>query len=223
MEMHKPINVIEANGVIKQFGDQMVLDGTDFEMPAGSIYGITGANGSGKSVFLRILTGLIHPNAGSVMIFGDSIGGTVEFPRSTGALIDQAGFIKNLSGFSNLKLLADINKKIGPAQINECLRFVGINPNNRRPVGTYSTGMRQRLALAQAMMEEPDLLILDEPANGLDFGGQSEIFTLLAEFRKLGKSILLTSHSRDELRLLCDKVFMLTGGKLQPMVMEAMA
>jgi len=214
--------IVETSGIVKRFGKQTVLNGVDFEMPAGVIYGISGPNGSGKSVFLRILTGLVLPDVGTVKISGENIGSEVEFPQSTGALIDRPGFIHAMSGLRNLLLLAKISGRISPGEVEEAMQVVGLDPNDHKPVRMYSTGMRQRLGLAQAIMEDPELLILDEPTNGLDFEGQREIYSYLVELRNDGKSILITSHNRDEIKILCDRVFTLTEGKLteEPLVRE---
>ncbi len=206
--------VISARGITKCFGKRLVLDGLDFDLPRGQIYGISGPNGSGKSVFLRILTGLVYPNTGSVQIFDQQVGAEVEFPRSTGALIDRPGFLYANSGYRNLELLASIRGVTPPAKIVETMYFVGLDPHDKKPVGAYSTGMRQRLGLAQAIMEEPELLILDEPSNGLDFEGQREIYGYLVKLRQEGKTILITSHNRDEMRILCDHIYVMRGGKL---------
>ena len=149
------------------------------------------------------------------MIFNQSIGANVEFPPSTGALIDHPGFLLNESGKRNLQLLAKISGKVTPEKIDETMRFVGLDPDDRKPFKTYSVGMRQRLGLAQAIMEDPDLLILDEPTAGLDFDGQHEIYEYLIELRKQGKTILITSHSQGEIKLLCDKAFLLKDGKMK--------
>jgi ABC-2 type transport system ATP-binding protein len=209
--------IVSAKNISKQFGSKVVLDRLDFEMPAGKIYAISGVNGSGKSVFLRILVGLILPTSGQVTIFGQRIGSDVEFPHSTGALIDHPGFLLNESGERNLLLLAKISGKATPKKISETMRYIGLDSQNRKPFKTYSVGMRQRLGLAQAIMEEPQLLILDEPTAGLDFDGQREIYNYLIELRKQGKSILITSHSQGEIKLLCDKAFLLSNGRLEVM------
>ena len=209
--------VISAKNISKQFGSKVVLDGLDFEIPSGKIYAICGPNGSGKSVFLRILVGLIHPTRGQVEIFGQRISAQVDFPAETGALIDHPGFLQNESGLRNLQLLAKISGKATPDKIKMMMRFVGLDPQDRKAVKSYSVGMRQRLGLAQAIMEDPQLLILDEPTAGLDFDGQREIYNYLIELRKLGKTILITSHSQSEVKLLCDRAFLMSKGRLQPM------
>jgi ABC-2 type transport system ATP-binding protein len=213
--MQKESITIKAKDIHKRFGSKVVLEGLDFQLPAGQIYAICGKNGSGKSVFLRILTGLMFPTGGQVTVFGQQIGGEVEFPAKTGALIDHPGFLMNESGRRNLILLAKISGKATPEKIDETLRFVGLDPTDRKPFKTYSVGMRQRLGLAQAIMEDPDLLILDEPTAGLDFDGQREIYEYLIELRKQGKTILITSHSQGEIKLLCDRAFLLKEGKLE--------
>lgn len=210
--------VITSRNVSKKFGKNQVLDRVDFDLPAGVIYGISGPNGTGKSVFLRILTGLILPDEGEVTVYGKKIGKDIEFAPATGILIDSPGFLLAVSGRRNLQLLASVSGKASETRIVEAIRQVGLNPEDRRPVSTYSTGMRQRLGLAQAIMEDPDLLILDEPTTGLDFDGQREIYNYLVELRSQGKTILITSHSRDELKILCDKIFILSCGKLNQLV-----
>lgn len=213
--MQKENSIIKAQNIHKRFGHKVVLTDLDFELSAGQICAICGPNGSGKSVFLRILTGLMFPSSGQVSVFDQRIGQDVEFPSSTGALIDHPGFLWNESGRRNLLLLAKISGKATPEKIDETLRFVGLDPTDRKPFKTYSIGMRQRLGLAQAIMEDPNLLILDEPTAGLDFDGQREIYEYLIELRKQGKTILITSHSQGEIKLLCDRAFLLKDHKLE--------
>lgn len=212
--------IVTAQNITKRFGKRIVLEDLDFDLPQGQIYGISGPNGSGKSIFLRILTGLVRPDTGRVSVFDQRIGDAVEFPRSTGALIDRPGFLPSSSGYRNLELLASIRGVVTPTKIADTMYLVGLDPHDKKPVSAYSTGMRQRLGLAQAIMEDPELLILDEPTNGLDFEGQREIYGYLVELRKTGTTILLTSHNRDELRILCDRIFVMRGGKLQPTIDE---
>jgi ABC-2 type transport system ATP-binding protein len=216
MTINETSYVIQTQNIVKSFGKNPVLQHTDFDLPAGVIYGICGPNGSGKSVFLRILSGLILPEQGSVTVFGKKVGKEVEFAPNTGILIDNPGFLLAQSGRRNLQLLAKVSGKASEERISKVIRTVGLDPDDRRPVSTYSTGMRQRLGLAQAIMEDPELLILDEPTTGLDFDGQRDMYTYLTDLRNQGKTILITSHSLDELKILCDRVFVISAGAIIP-------
>ena len=206
--------IIEARQISKSFGKKMVLQSLDFALPKGQIYAICGSNGAGKSVFLRIIMGLVYPDSGSVRVNGQLVGKEVEFPRSVGSLIDHPGFLLSESGYKNLELLALISGKATKEDIEATIRFVGLDPKETKPVRTYSVGMRQRLGLAQAIMEDPTLLILDEPTAGLDIEAQQDIYDFLIALRRQGKTILITSHSLNEVKLLCDKAFQVREGKL---------
>lgn len=209
---------ITVSNVSKRFGDRLVLDGINLTVPACRIYGLRGHNGSGKSVLLRIICGLVVPTSGEVTIFGQRIGKDAEFPDNTGALIDQPGFLPHYSGLRNLQLLAMIRNVVTRKEIAETIRLVGLDPTDRRPVRTYSTGMRQRLGLAQALMESPRLLILDEPTNALDREGVKDVHRLVRELTSRGVTILLTSHSQEEIQDLCDAVFEIDRGHLSPVL-----
>ncbi len=208
--------VVEAIDISKRFKKQLVLDNVSLKVATGQIVGISGHNGSGKSIFLRILCGLLRPNHGQVTVWGQVIGQDIEFPNKTGIMIDGPGFIDQITGMRNLKLLAMIRNTIDEEQIRDTMRVVGLDPDNKLAVGKYSTGMRQRLGLAQALMEQPDLLILDEPTNGIDRKGTSEVQSLLRQLAAEGNTIILTSHSAQELTDVCDQVYELENGKLQP-------
>lgn len=205
---------IAIEGVSKQIGDRLILDGINLNVPPGKIYGISGPNGSGKSMLLRVICGLVHPTRGRVWIFGREIGKDVEFPGETGVLIETPGFLPHYSGFRNLQLLAMIRNRISSEDIVNTMRLVGLDPYEPKPVRTYSTGMRQRLGIAQAIMENPRLLLLDEPTNGLDREGIKDVHRLLKELRADGVTILLTSHSREEIDELCDAEFVMGNGRL---------
>ena len=207
--------VIEATKVSKRFKEQLILDGVSLKVPAGQIVGISGHNGSGKSIFLRILCGLLRPNQGQVTVWGQTIGQEIEFPSKTGIMIDGPGFINHLTGFRNLKLLAMIRDEIHDEQIRNTMKTVGLDPDNKLPVSKYSTGMRQRLGLAQALMEQPDLLILDEPTSGIDRVGTAEVQSLICRLATEGKTIVLTSHSAQELVDVCNQVYELEQGRLR--------
>jgi len=209
--------VVEVNGVSKQIGDRRILDQVDLRVPDGQIYGISGHNGAGKSILLRIISGLVRPNSGQVRVFGEVIGGAVEFPKATGVVIDGPGFLPHYSGVKNLQLLAMIRDQVSLQEITDAMRLVGLDPQDRRPVRTYSTGMRQRLGLAQAIMERPKLLLLDEPTSAIDRDGREAIYQFLKDMKSKGVTIVHTSHSKEELSTLCDAAFLMENGRLTAM------
>ncbi len=207
-------SAIEIKNLSKQIKQQTILDNVTLTVPMGEIYGIRGHNGAGKSMLFRVICGLVKPDTGSVKVFGQTIGKEVEFPPDVGALIDTPGFLPNYSGFHNLKLLAMIRNQVNDEEISSTLRRVGLDPKVSKPVKTYSTGMRQRLAIAQAMMEKPRLLLLDEPTNGLDREGVQAIHQLLVDLKAQGITILLASHNKEELETLCHTVVWMDRGRL---------
>ena len=206
--------VIEVHNVSKHIKGRQILDAVSFVIQHGSISGIKGHNGAGKSMLLRTIAGLVLPSHGHVRVFGERIGADAEFPRDTGAMIDGPGLLPHYSGFQNLHFLAMIRNRISKAEIADAMRLVGLNPDDKRPVRTYSTGMRQRLGIAQAIMEHPALLLLDEPTSAIDAEGRQVIYRILQQQREQGATILLTSHSEEELAALCDQIFFMDGGKL---------
>ena len=211
---------VEIEGVTKRFGEDLVLKEVNLVMESGKVYGIVGNNGSGKTVLMKCICGFLPPSSGTIRVFGKRIGVDWDFPESLGVIIETPGFLTNQTGIRNLKILADLNRKIGETEIRQVLKRVGLNPDMKKPVGKYSLGMRQRLGIAQAIMEDPKLLILDEPFNGLDKNGVAEIRSLLLELKKEGKTILLASHNEDDIRILCDRVYEMDGGILRERTME---
>lgn len=205
---------INVEGVCKQIGKHLILEDICLRVPVGQVCGISGYNGSGKSMLLRIICGLVLPSKGKVEVFGERIGQEAEFPKETGALIESPGFLADYSGFMNLQLLAMIRNQITRDDIRATIRQAGLNPDDPRPVRTYSTGMRQRLGIAQALMEKPKLLLLDEPTNGLDREGVQDVHRLVQDLRSSGVTILLTSHSQEEIQRLCEAAFFIDGGHL---------
>ena len=197
--------VIQAAKVTKYFGEDCVLKEADLILRKGEVCGIVGNNGSGKTVLMKCICGFL----------GKEIGKDTDFPESLGVIIESPGFLTNMTGFRNLEILADMNRRITAAQIRLVLKKVGLDPDLKKAVAKYSLGMRQRLGIAQAIMEDPDLLILDEPFNGLDKHGVEEIRKILLELKKEGKSILLASHNAEDIRILCDRVFEMDGGILR--------
>ena len=206
---------IELIHVTKKFGQELVLKEVNLTLEQGRVYGIVGNNGSGKTVLMKCICGFLIPTTGLIQVFGSSIGQDVDFPESLGVIIETPGFLTNLTGRKNLEILAGMRRKIGPAEIQQVLEKVGLDPALKKPVANYSLGMRQRLGIAQAIMEDPKLLILDEPFNGLDKHGVGEIRKLLLELKEEGKTILLASHNEEDIRILCDHVYEMDGGILR--------
>lgn len=206
---------IELIHVTKKFGQELVLKEVNLTLEQGRVYGIVGNNGSGKTVLMKCICGFLIPTTGLIRVFGSSIGQDVDFPESLGVIIETPGFLTNLTGRKNLEILAGMRGKIGPAEIQQVLEKVGLDPALKKPVANYSLGMRQRLGIAQAIMEDPKLLILDEPFNGLDKHGVGEIRKLLLELKEEGKTILLASHNEEDIRILCDEVYEMDGGVLR--------
>lgn len=185
-----------------------VFQNLNFSCKQGEIIGITGANGSGKSVLFKLIAGLYSPSYGEVLINGENIVPERKIPANLGALIEEPGFINYYSGFKNLQYLASIRGVVGDQEINDTLKIVGLYEQKDQKVKTYSLGMRKKLGIAQAIMENPSILLLDEPMNALDKSSVENMRTL---FRKLssekGTTILIASHSEEDIRILCDKVY----------------
>lgn len=199
-------SIIILENVVKKFKDYTALRGISISFEKGKIHGIIGRNGSGKTVMMKCICGLMHPDSGKITVNGKMIGKEVDIANDIGAIIEAPGFLPNYSGYRNLKFLADIKRVIGKQEIYAAMKTVGLDPDNGKHVGKYSLGMRQRLGLAQAIMENPSILILDEPMNGLDRKGVEEMRDLLVSFREQGKTVLLASHNREDIDILCDTV-----------------
>ena len=191
-----------------------ILKSISIEFEKGKIHGLIGRNGSGKTMLMKCICGFVKPTNGTIIVDGKQIGKDCDFPENVGIIIETPGFIPYYSGYKNLKLLADLNKKINGDKIKETMKQVGLDPNLKRHVKKYSLGMRQRLGLAQAIMENPDLLILDEPMNGLDKDGVSDMRKYLLELKEHGKTILIASHSAEDIEILCDTVCEMDKGLL---------
>ena len=206
---------IEVQNVVKRFRDQVVLKNVLISFEKGKIHGIVGRTGSGKTVLIKCICGLMHPEEGVILVNGKRVGRDVDMPEDIGAIIEAPGFLPNYSGYKNLRFLANIRRKIGKEEILNVLKTVGLDPESRKHVGKYSLGMRQRLGIAQAIMEDPEILILDEPMNGLDNAGVQDIRALLLELKAQGKTILLASHNHEDIAALCDTVHEMDGGVLE--------
>lgn len=206
--------MIKVRHAMKQYGRETVLNDVSCNVPRGQITGLVGRNGSGKTVLLKCMSGLVPLNGGSVTVDGKRIGKDIEMPHSMGAIIETPGFLPNYSGYQNLKFLAGIKKIAGKEQIYAAIERVGLDPRLGKWVSKYSLGMRQRLGIAQAIMEDPELLILDEPMNGLDNDGVLDMRELLLALREEGKTIVLASHNPDDINELCDRVYEMDAGKI---------
>lgn len=206
---------IEIAHVSKSFRGEDVLKDINLDLYDNQIYGFVGRNGSGKSVLFKMICGYMHPDYGKIIVQGKEIGKDVDFPDHLGALIENPGFLWHETAFENLNYLAKISQKISRNEVKEAIRRVGLSPDSKKHVGKYSLGMKQRLGIAQAIMEDPDILILDEPMNGLDDGGIEDMRKLILEFRKPGKIVLIASHNKEDISILCDKVYRVTKGQLE--------
>ncbi len=206
--------MIEVQNVSKYFGAEQVLHEISHSFEAGKIHGIVGNNGSGKTVLMKCICGFLRPESGKILIGGKQVGKDFDFPPSLGLIIETPGFLPNLSGFRNLKILASLQRKIRDDEIRAAMSLVGLDPGLKKGEGKYSLGMRQRLGLAQALMEDPQLLILDEPLNGLDKQGAAHIRGVILGLREQGKTVILASHNQVDIDELCDTVCEMDAGVL---------
>lgn len=205
---------VDVRHVTKCFGSNEVLKDVCVSFEKGKIHGIIGRNGSGKTVLLKCICGLLAVSQGEINVLGQAIGNGKASPNNIGAIIETPGFLPKCSGYQNLRYLMELQGKVDPARIMDVIERVGLDPHSKKHVGQYSLGMRQRLALAQALMDDPELLVLDEPTNGLDNNGVLRLRSLLNEQRSHGKTILIASHSAEDVRLLCDTVMVMEAGQI---------
>lgn len=209
--------IIQVEHAVKKYGNQIVLNDVSLSIEKGSISGIVGRNGSGKTVLFKSICGFVPLDSGQIIVDGKVIGKDTDMAENVGAIIENPGFLPNYNALKNLRFLAKIRNRIKDQQIIEAIERVGLDPNSKKWVGKYSLGMRQRLGIAQAIMENPDILILDEPMNGLDKHGVEDIRKLLLELKELGKTILIASHNPLDIELLCDNVYEMDAGVLSKM------
>lgn len=206
---------IEIKNLSKTISHSVILSNINMHLESGKIYGLRGKNGSGKTMLMRAICGLIIPTEGEVIINGERLGKEISFPRSIGALIEYPGFIANNSGLKNLQILASIQKKIGNDKIVRTMTELGLDPQDPKKVKKYSLGMKQKLGIAAAIMEEPDIIVLDEPINALDEESISIVQNILMQNKKRGALIIISCHDRDELEFLSDEVFLIENGAIQ--------
>jgi ABC-2 type transport system ATP-binding protein len=207
-------NIIEIENVSLQIKDVTILKDINLNIEAGKIHGLIGRNGSGKTMLLKCICGFVKTTKGQITVNKKIIGKDVDFPEDIGFIIETPGFIPYYSGYKNLMLLAGLKNKIGKQEVKDALAAVGLDPDLKRIVKKYSLGMRQRLGIAQAIMEKPSLLILDEPFNGLDKEGVEMMRKYLFGLREQGTTILMCSHSMEDIKLLCDTIAEMDKGVL---------
>lgn len=208
------MSVIEVKNVVKRWGNNTVLKSVDLEVDRSEIVGIIGHNGSGKTVLMKCICGFITPDGGEITVSGKRIGKDVDIPKNIGLIIETPEFLPNFSGFGNLWQLAKIRGKISKDDVRAVIKKVGLDPGEKKHVGKYSLGMKQRLGIAQAIMEDPDILILDEPMNGLDKNGVEDMRELLLRLKDDGKAMIIASHNSVDIDVLCDRVFQIDKGVL---------
>lgn len=203
--------VENANKTIR--GRRILCD-VNLELSGGNIYGFIGRNGSGKTMLFRALSGLIRLDSGTISLDGRVLHRDFSVLPSLGLILENAGLYPGLTGLENLKYLAKLTRRVGTEEIRDAIRRVGLDPDDKRTYGKYSLGMKQRLAIAQAVMESPDVLLLDEPTNALDESGVEDIRRIITEERDRGALILLASHNKEDIRVLSDYVFRIEKGSV---------
>lgn len=209
--------MVKVENIKKTIKGMTVIEDLSCELESGKVYGIYGRNGSGKTMFMRCLLGLVKIDQGKILVEGKEIGKEIDFPQSVGAIIETPSFFAYGTGMENLEILAKIQKKIGKREIQESLRRVGLDPKDKRLVSKYSLGMRQRLAIAQAIMERPELLVLDEPTNALDEEGVEMFRKIIKEEAKRGATVLIASHNKEDISLLSDVKMHMIEGRIEEM------
>ena len=205
---------VSVQHITKRFGSETVLRDVSLELEQGKIHGIIGRNGSGKTVLMKCICGFLRPTEGTAQVFGKTIGKDCDFAPQTGMLIETPGFLPHETGMNNLLWLARLRKGASKECVKSLIEMVGLDPALRKPVSQYSLGMRQRLGIAQALLDDPAPLILDEPMNGLDKNGVRSIRDLLLSLKEQGKTIILASHFAQDIDELCDAVYEMDQGAL---------
>lgn len=205
---------VKLEHVTKSFKGIEIIKDVSITFASGNIYGLIGKNGSGKSVFLKMLCGFYFPTSGNIYYNDDKLDVKNDFPKNTRALIENPDFIPELTGYENLKLLADIQNKIGDTQIFEALKVVNLFDEKDKKYSKYSLGMKQKLGIAQVIMEDSEVMIFDEPLNGIESDTAIKLRKFFIEQKKAGKLIIVASHIKDDINLLCDTVYKFENGKI---------
>ena len=206
--------MIWVNHLSLKIEKDVILSDIDLHIEKGKITGLIGRNGCGKTMLMKCITGFVKPTQGEVIFDGKKIGQEIDFPKNTGIIIETPSFVPYYSGYKNLLELASLQKKVGKSEVENVLKKVGLYEARNKLVRKYSLGMRQRLGIAQALMENPDTLILDEPMNGLDNECVALVRGILAELKAQGKTILLVSHNAEDIRVLCDVIYEMDKGQI---------
>ena len=199
----------------KTIKNNKILDNVNLTFESGHVYGLVGRNGSGKSMLLRAICGLIFPDSGKVIIDGKQLHKDISFPESCGIIIENTDLLPNFSAFDNLKMLSEIKNTANDNMIKSAIKSVGLDPDSKKKVKTFSLGMKQRLSIAQALFEDPDILLLDEPTNALDEDGVNDVRRILLEQKKKNKLIIIASHNKEDISLLSDTVISVSNGRFQ--------
>lgn len=206
---------IEVKNISKKFKKITVLENINMNLESGKIYGIVGRNGSGKSVFLKILCSFYKPTTGEILFDGINYNSNNNFPPSTRALIEHPTFLPDLTGYENLELLANVQNKIGKDEINKSLELVNLIGEKNKKYSEYSLGMKQKLGIAQVLMENPNIMVFDELFNGIEEITVEKIRTLLLELKKQNKIIIVTSHIKEDIEILSDEIYKFDNGKVE--------
>ena len=196
----------------KTIKNNKILDNVNLTFESGHVYGLVGRNGSGKTMLLRAICGLIFPDSGKVIIDGKQLHKDISFPESCGIIIENTDLLPNFSAFDNLKMLSEIKNTANDNMIKSAIKSVGLDPDSKKKVKTFSLGMKQRLSIAQALFEDPDILLLDEPTNALDEDGVNDVRRILLEQKKKNKLIIIASHNKEDISLLSDTVISVSNG-----------
>ena len=206
---------LEVKSLSKKFGDDTVLENINLTFEEGKIYGFIGRNGSGKSVLLKMICGFYSPTSGSILLNGKDYTSNNEFPENTRALIEKPKFLPDMTGYENLELLASVQNKIGKEEIDATLKRVNLNNEANKKYSKYSLGTKQKLGIAQVLMEDPDIMIFDEPFNGVEKETAEKIRNVLKEEKEKGKLIIIASHIKEDIDSLADVVYEVDGGKIE--------
>ena len=205
---------LEVENVCKKIKEDYVLKNVTLSMEKGRIYGIQGKNGCGKSMLMRVICGLVFPTAGRIVIAGEELGKELSFPRSIGVLIEHPGFLNGYSGFQNLKILASVSRKADEDEIRRTLERVGLSEDMNKKYRKYSLGMKQKLGIAAAVMEQPEIVMLDEPANGLDEKSEQRMWEIIREEKERGALVIVACHDSEALETAADELFRMKNGEI---------